>query len=313
MANRVIRDSLWNSPSLAKLSREADAWFPRWILLADDWGCFQADPRIVKGVAYPLREDVLASECEAWLVEYYNAGLIFLWMEGERLWGYFTAFQTHNTYLQKTTVSDKGEPTKTRRRSPEPPQNEILSYLKGRQRVEHISDIFRQSPTPSDKILVSVSVSKSESISESKDKYKDIPGETPAKVCTPQEEFNETELEENKAGIAGIVEGLAQDMTPENKRFRPRSQNQRLLDQEIKQAQAVYARQFGKHIDPPKIMLLVNGRNGKRYNCFGSIPTLIEFWRDQQKDIENPFTFSLVSAENPQTVARYEKRAFEAK
>lgn len=169
MANRVIRDAIWNSPSLARLSLEADAWFPRWVLMADDWGCFQADPKVIKGLIYPLRDDVTSFDVVRLAVEYYNNGQLFLWQDDDRIWGFLTSFASHNEYLRKLEVDEHGKQKKNRRRSPEPPAEELSLYLKERKEIKDIFDIVRQDSTRFNKSRVSVSISKSVSVSKLKD------------------------------------------------------------------------------------------------------------------------------------------------
>ena len=37
MSNRVIKDSIWDSPTLGQIPDYYEDQFPRWLLLADDW------------------------------------------------------------------------------------------------------------------------------------------------------------------------------------------------------------------------------------------------------------------------------------
>lgn len=286
MANRVIRDSIWTSPSLAKLSREAEAWFPRWLLMADDWGCFQADPRVVKGVAYPFREEVGLEEVDRLAVEYYNNGQLFLWVEKERVWGFFTAFHENNPYLQKLTVDEAGKPLKMRRKSPEPPKEALLVYLKERQPINSVFDIVRHCSTSFDKSRVSVSVSVSGTVSESG--TKDFPAQ------------------KAKAGGETVDNLLKQP--------KPRSPNQRIQDAELESARKEFAKIFGGTITEAKVCRLAYGAGGDRRDCFETIPVLIAFWKSlkpaEVKDIENPYAYTLVCARDPETVERCKRQVF---
>ena len=48
MSNRVVKDKIWTSPTIAAME---DVWaqlaFPWFLLLADDWGCFEVNPVVV--------------------------------------------------------------------------------------------------------------------------------------------------------------------------------------------------------------------------------------------------------------------------
>lgn len=143
MSNRVIKDSIWTSPSLAQLPLIADLSWPRWLLLSDDWGCFEADAEVIKGKAYPKRKEVKPSDIEKLKTIYNESGNLFLWKEGGREWGYFTNFDTHNEYCNSSGVNDVGKYTKHRRKTPEPPKDLLNEYL------IKLSDKFRQVPTKS--------------------------------------------------------------------------------------------------------------------------------------------------------------------
>ncbi len=130
MANRVIKDSIWTSPTLAALSDFADGQFPRWLLLPDDWGCFNSDSRVIKGMVYPLRDSVTVKKIDALKQEYHDAGILFLWTEGGREWCYFVSFDNHHNYCNKTNADEDGKRQKHRRKTPEPPAEALAAYLK---------------------------------------------------------------------------------------------------------------------------------------------------------------------------------------
>lgn len=128
MSNRVIKDSIWTSPSLAKLPVEAQLHWPRLLLMADDWGCFNADTDVIRGLAYPKMESMTKRKIKALLQIYYEAGMLFLWAENDREWGYFTAWNGHQ-YCNATNLDDSGRQQKHRRKTPEPLKNDLEAYL----------------------------------------------------------------------------------------------------------------------------------------------------------------------------------------
>lgn len=283
MANRVIRDSIYSSPSLARLSREAAAWFPWWVLMADDWGCFNADPDVIKGAVYPKRKDVGIVEVEGWLVEYHNNHQLFIWVEGERIWGFFTAFLENNPYLQKSTLSEEGKQIKPRRKSPEPPKEALSSYLKERKQVKEFKDILGQLRTVGGTCLESVSVLESKSESESKIKDKDIPAQ------------------KEKTGGESVS--------------KPRTPSQNILGGEIEACRKIFAEKFGSgRITEAQICRLAFGANGDKRSCFEGIPVLTEFLKSLKpadcREVEEPFRWLIACAKNPETVERAKKAFF---
>lgn len=131
MPNRVIKDSIWSSPTLAKLTEFSDDNFAKWLLMQDDWGCFNSDSDVIKGLVYPKRPEKTPEAVQKIKEEYYQRGFLFLWQEGEREWGYFVAHESHNNYCNKTNVDDKGKHQKHRRKTPEPPAELLKKYLEG--------------------------------------------------------------------------------------------------------------------------------------------------------------------------------------
>lgn len=126
MSNRILKDTIWDSPTLAELPEFAEYQYPRWLLLADDWGCFCADVETIKGKVYPRRPTVTAAIVEDLRLAYYRSGLLFCWMEDGRTWGYWTNFGEHNYVLE---VEHDGSRKKGRRRTPTPPADLLTAYL----------------------------------------------------------------------------------------------------------------------------------------------------------------------------------------
>jgi hypothetical protein len=133
MPKRLIDDSLLTSPSLAKCSPRAQDAFPRFILLADDFGCFEAFPRVLRAKGWPYREDVSEGDVWTFLEEYVAAGMACVWTEGERRWGYLTGW--HGPHGQKKRV--EYDPTSvtgskgSKRRTPPPPADLVAAVVAG--------------------------------------------------------------------------------------------------------------------------------------------------------------------------------------
>ena len=92
MPKRMLDSSLNTSPSLARLSPRAQDSFHRFVLVCDDFGCFDANPRVLIGHGWPLRPDVSEADLTAWMAEYEAEGMLERWEEGGRQWGYLTGW-----------------------------------------------------------------------------------------------------------------------------------------------------------------------------------------------------------------------------
>ena len=134
MPNRVIKDSIWSSPTLAKLPLDAQLHWPRWLLMADDWGCFNADPDVIRGLVYPKVPSMTIKKIFDLCQTYVKAGLLFLWEESERLWGYFTSWNGHQ-FCNVTHLDEDGKQLRHKRKTSEPPENELKAYLEQHKQI----------------------------------------------------------------------------------------------------------------------------------------------------------------------------------
>ncbi len=74
MANRVLRD--WTtSEKIDSLSLEAEVFFTRLIMKADDHGCFHANPKLLKAALFPLK-DISFGMISIYLKECVSAGIV---------------------------------------------------------------------------------------------------------------------------------------------------------------------------------------------------------------------------------------------
>lgn len=75
MANRVLRD--WTtSDAVDNLSPEAEVFFTRLIMKADDYGSYHANPKLIKSALFPLK-DYTIKQIEIWLKELINSKIVF--------------------------------------------------------------------------------------------------------------------------------------------------------------------------------------------------------------------------------------------
>lgn len=136
MPKRILDSTLLSSPSLAKCSPRAQDAFPRFILLMDDFGCADANPRILLGAGWPLRNDVTERDVWGWLEEYVVAGMACLWTEKDRRWVHLTGWfgphgQKHRVEYDPSTVAGRKG---SKRKTPEPPDDLVAAVLAGARR-----------------------------------------------------------------------------------------------------------------------------------------------------------------------------------
>jgi len=138
MSNRIIKDLIWTSPRLARCSIEAQLHFPRLILLSDDWGCFNGDADVIHGLAYPKMK-ISPKKIAVILSELGDHGLLFRWQDGLHGWGFWVKWDDHQ-YSSGTSVNGAGQRVKHRRKTPEPPSDQLKSYINQHytKKLEHL-------------------------------------------------------------------------------------------------------------------------------------------------------------------------------
>lgn len=79
MPNRIIRD--WTDSDKIKLiDAYAERFFTRLIMKADDYGCYFADPKLLKANLFPfLLDEVREADISRWMTACQKAGLIVLY------------------------------------------------------------------------------------------------------------------------------------------------------------------------------------------------------------------------------------------
>jgi len=84
MANRILRD--WTlSDKVDSLSVHAEVFFTRLIMKVDDYGCFNADTRILKASLFPLKlEKIREADIARWTAECEKAGVIVLYVSANK-------------------------------------------------------------------------------------------------------------------------------------------------------------------------------------------------------------------------------------
>ena len=103
MPNRIIKESIWTSPNFNELSVYADRHFYRILMLADDYGCFESTPAIVRGKCYPLQESIRRGDVEKWQNELRDKNIIQSWIADGHEYSMFVTFDKHNDLNEQHT------------------------------------------------------------------------------------------------------------------------------------------------------------------------------------------------------------------
>jgi hypothetical protein len=110
--SRTLREGLVASDKVAAMEPGPQDRFPRYFLLADDYGCFRVQAEVIKGDIYPRRPDITPKIVADDLVEFERVGCLMTWnTDGGHTYGFFIGWWEHNR---------KPRPT-SRRKTPRPP------------------------------------------------------------------------------------------------------------------------------------------------------------------------------------------------
>ena len=139
MPKRILDDSLLTSLSLARCSPRAQDAFPRFILLCDDFGCFEVIPRRIVGDGWVYRTDVSEADVVGWLEEYVGAGMAVLWTENERRYCYLTGWDgPHGQRKREEYDPNAAKGTRgahgSKRKTPRPPPDLVEAVKAGARR-----------------------------------------------------------------------------------------------------------------------------------------------------------------------------------
>lgn len=105
MPNRIIKESALTSRSLNGCSPEAERLFWRLILIADDFGRFDAEPVVVRSRCFPLLADAIKSnQVDKWIIELAQFDLVRLYFIEQNKYGFFPAWEKHQ---QKRALKSK--------------------------------------------------------------------------------------------------------------------------------------------------------------------------------------------------------------
>lgn len=101
MPNRIIKESILTSETTASLDDFTFRLSVSLICLADDFGRGKANPAIIKGQAFSLRDEVTKEQVEQGLQELVRRDMIHLYIVGDTRYYYFVNWEKHQQVRAK--------------------------------------------------------------------------------------------------------------------------------------------------------------------------------------------------------------------
>lgn len=102
MPNRIIKESIKTSDEIDALSWFEEAMFTRLIVTVDDYGCYKANPMLIKNVLFPLKENVSVQMVSDALDTFEKVGLIKRYEHGGKQYLYLLSWMSHQRIRNKT-------------------------------------------------------------------------------------------------------------------------------------------------------------------------------------------------------------------
>lgn len=115
MPNRVIKESIKRSPQIDSLTWFEEVVFYRLIVTADDYGCIDGRPILIKNELFPTRENVTRKSVEEAINKLVSVGLLFQYEVDGRPYLVFPTWEKHQRIRNK------------HRKYPEPPDEMCLT------------------------------------------------------------------------------------------------------------------------------------------------------------------------------------------
>ena len=113
MPNRILRD--WtDSESINAISPQAEVFFVRLVMKVDDFGRFQANPRLLSSLLFPLKSSVRDTDSTRWLAECEKSGLLAVYEVKGRSYLEIQNFRQRSRASESKFPSPDGHVTDTR-------------------------------------------------------------------------------------------------------------------------------------------------------------------------------------------------------
>jgi len=116
---RTVKPELFESPSLAKVSRDSRYVFIGLFTLADDQGRLRYIPKRLAGDLFPLDDDVTPAHIEQWIKELEEVDCVRVYDVGEKTYLYLPEWGTHQKIDHPSQSRFPEPPAKVSRRSRE--------------------------------------------------------------------------------------------------------------------------------------------------------------------------------------------------
>lgn len=101
MSNRVIKESIKRSPQIDSLTWFEEVVFYRLIVTADDYGCIDGRPILIKNELFPTRENVTRKSVEEAIAKLVSVGLLFQYEVDGRPYLVFPTWEKHQRIRNK--------------------------------------------------------------------------------------------------------------------------------------------------------------------------------------------------------------------
>lgn len=107
MPNRIIREAILSSESVASLGWAEEVFYRRLMSIVDDYGRYEASPKLLRAKCYPMQiDDVTADDVEKWLHGAQKAGLISLYAANGKNYLQINKFQQQTRTASKFPAID---------------------------------------------------------------------------------------------------------------------------------------------------------------------------------------------------------------
>lgn len=115
MSNRVIKESIKRSPQIDSLTWFEEVVFYRLIVSADDYGCYDGRPVVLRNELFPTKENITTKSIIDAIDKLVNVGLLCKYTVSDIPYLFFPSWERHQRVRNK------------RRKYPEPPSNGDLT------------------------------------------------------------------------------------------------------------------------------------------------------------------------------------------
>ena len=95
MPNRILKESICTSEEIDSLSWFEEALFYRLLVSCDDYGRYDARPKLIKGRLFPLKDDVTVELVKQGLARLEATGLLYRYKSGEGLYLQICTWDKH--------------------------------------------------------------------------------------------------------------------------------------------------------------------------------------------------------------------------